>query len=62
MKENEVLKLKRDKYGTSVALVNRHTEYDPFVVAWDYRGESRSWGQGHYFNDIEDAVAYFAKY
>ena len=62
MKVKEALKIKNDKYGTPVALVNRHTEYDPFVVAWGYNEENKTWGQGNYFNDIEDAVACFAKY
>ena len=61
-REIEVLNMKNDKHGIPVALVNRHTKYNPFVVAWGYDKESKTWGQGHYFGDIKDAVVCFSKY
>lgn len=42
-------------------LVKRNTEYDPFVAAWApelFNGKV-TWGQGHYFNDEENAREYF---
>lgn len=30
----------------------------PYVVAWHYEPESQTWAQGHYFDEIKDAVAF----
>lgn len=30
----------------------------PWVAAWAYNKERNSWGQGHYFNTIENAIEY----
>lgn len=32
--------------------------FTPFVAAWGYNTETKSWGQGHYFRTIDDAVDY----
>ena len=33
----------------------------PWVAAWGYNKESRSWGQGHYFTTLEGAILYIAE-
>ena len=41
-------------------LVKRTSEkaYQPYVAAWCYNEERKSWGQGHYFCTEEDAREY----
>lgn len=39
-------------------LAYRGTKFQPWVAAWAYRKEDNCWGQGHYFNTIEDALAH----
>ena len=46
---------------TLVARVRENFTVHEYVVAWCYDKESDSWGQGHYFSDIEDAIKYFKK-
>ena len=38
-------------------LAYRGGKYQPWVAAWAYNGKS-SWGQGHYFEKLEDAIEY----
>ena len=38
-------------------LAYRGGSYQPWVAAWAYNGKN-SWGQGHYFSKLEDAVTY----
>lgn len=38
-------------------LVYRKSRYQPWVAAWAYNGIN-SWGQGHYFEKLEDAMEY----
>lgn len=47
--------------GIDCALVLRDTTFQPFVVAhWPkMEGEVLTWGQGHYFDNIIDAVTYY---
>lgn len=40
-------------------LFNLGERYCRFNCAWGVNPETRSWAQGHYFNAIEDAVAYW---
>ena len=37
---------------------NNPVKCQPYVVAWHYEPESQTWAQGHYFDDIKQAVAY----
>ena len=39
-------------------LAYRGTKFDPWVAAWAYRREDNCWGQGHYFEKLEDAIMY----
>lgn len=39
-------------------LAYRGGKYQPWVAAWAYRKESNCWGQGHYFEELEDAIEY----
>ena len=39
-------------------LIYRGTRYEPWVAAWAYNKEGKYWGQGHYFSDIRDAMAW----
>ena len=38
-------------------LAYRKSSIQPWVAAWAYNGKN-SWGQGHYFADIIDAIEY----
>lgn len=40
-------------------LFNLGERYCRFNCAWGVNPETRSWAQGHYFETIEDAVAYW---
>lgn len=35
-------------------LIYRGTNFQPWIAAWQYRGGV--WGQGHYFETIEEAM------
>lgn len=39
-------------------LIYRNSKYQPWVAAWAYKGDGKSWGQGHYFSELEDALQY----
>lgn len=39
-------------------LAYRNSKYMPWVAAWCYKSERNSWGQGHYFETIEEAMSY----
>lgn len=56
----ELLKTKKDGKKT-VALIDRHTEYDKYVVAWGFDEQNAVWEHGHYFGDIESAKEYYKK-
>ena len=43
----------------SYTLLNRGTEFQPYVVAYKYDRESQAWSQGHYFSIQQDAEYYF---
>ncbi len=38
-------------------LAYRGSKYQPWVAAWAYNGKN-SWGQGHYFANLMDAIEY----
>lgn len=60
MVEHKVVNMKKSrKDGMTVALVDRATSFQPFIVAWAYDTESREWGQGHYFNDYDSAIKFY---
>lgn len=31
-------------------------KFNPYVVAWSYCEEDNTWGQGHYFQTLDDAL------
>lgn len=39
-------------------LAYRGSSYQPWVAAWRYNKENASWGQGHYFEELFDAMEY----
>ena len=39
-------------------LAYRGGTFQPWVAAWSYHKENNSWGQGHYFEELEDAIEY----
>ena len=41
-----------------VAWIKRNTSFMPYVVAWDYDDTTDTWGQGHYFNSIDELSNY----
>ena len=60
MKNNyKVLTWKYDRYGYKVALIDRQISFCSFVVAWCFDPETVEWGQGHYFDDLNDARKYY---
>lgn len=52
-----VLAVKPEKDYT--LLFNLGERYCRFNCAWSVNPETRNWAQGHYFETIEDAVAYW---
>lgn len=58
--EVEILELNQ---AGDYILVNRGTGYQPFVAAWCpcLDGDELYWGQGHYYDNEEDAREYFNK-
>ena len=58
----ELLKLTTDRYGSPVALIDRKLSFCSYVVAWCYSADDDTWGQGHYFTDLEDAMECFNSY
>lgn len=50
---------KKKVNGVIVALIDRETGYQPWVVAWNYDEAWQQWGQGHYFNEFEMAARYY---
>ena len=62
MKKNfTVVAFKPCKYdfNCKVAIIDRHFEFCPFVVAWGFNADTMTWDQGHYFESYEDAKNYF---
>ena len=60
MKNNyKVLTWKYDRYGYKVALIDRQISFYSYVVAWCFDPETIEWGQGHYFEDLDDARRYY---
>lgn len=47
----------KNRQGTEIAIINRHTKYEPYVVAWAFNAEGNYWGQGHYCVSLENAIA-----
>ena len=39
-------------------IIQRFTEIQPFVVCYNYDSTDHTWGQGHYFDTLEDAITY----
>lgn len=60
MKNNyKVLTWKYDRCGYKVALIDRQISFCSYVVAWCFDPETIEWGQGHYFDDLDDARRYY---
>jgi len=49
----------REYDGARLHLLNRGTEYQPWVVAWNYDGQTKSWDWGNYSNNLSEALATF---
>lgn len=49
----------REYDGERLHLLNRGTEYQPWVVAWNYDEQTKSWDLGSYSNKLSDALATF---
>lgn len=58
MVDHRVLEVKWSN-GIKVALLDRGSTFEPFIVAWAYDSNTHTWGQGHYFQNHEDAVNYY---
>lgn len=57
-----LIDIKETRGGETIALIDRNIRFCSYVVAWRYDRTSGEWGQGHYFEDLEDARAYYNKY
>lgn len=56
---------KRDEYivveqypEIEYTLIYRNTRFEPWVAAWCYHENEGYWGQGHYFETVNEAVSY----
>lgn len=54
---NEVVFIVAEYPDINYVLAYRNSKYQPWVAAWAYNGKN-SWGQGHYFENLEDAIMY----
>ena len=43
-----------DKHG--YAVIQTDATFEPYVVAYLYHKDTKSWEQGHYFQDLNDAI------
>lgn len=48
--------------GTKVALLERRTKFEPYIVAWNYDINDGTWGQGHYFESSAQAAQCYINY
>lgn len=48
--------------GTFHAIINRHTDFEPYIVCWSYCIEDGTWGQGYYYQKYEDAIKKLGNY
>lgn len=53
-----------EQRGTSiiVAMLERRTSFEPYIVAWDYNVNDGTWSQGHYFQKCNDAYLFYLDY
>lgn len=56
--KNIVLETYKSINCTLIARVNGKGEVHEFVVAYAYDETDGTWGQGHYFQNLSDAMAY----
>ena len=49
----------REYDGSRLHLLNRDTEYNPWVICWNYDEKSKSWDWGTYCNRLNDALITF---
>lgn len=49
----------KDGFYSDYTVINRHTDYCPFVVCWNFDIETYQWDQGHYYNDEASAMCEF---
>ncbi len=59
MKNYKVLTWKYDRNGYKVALIDRQISFCSYVVAWCFDPDAMEWGQGHYFDSLDDARKYY---
>lgn len=41
-------------------LFNAELKFQPYCVAYAYDSETNTWGQGHYFHDLDEALQFLA--
>lgn len=39
-------------------IIKRASDFEPFVVCFMYDFNTNTWGQGHYFDDLIDAIEF----
>ena len=47
-----------DYPSINYTLFNRHTRFQPWVVAWCFKPDKGYWEQGHYFEYLLEATEY----
>lgn len=57
---NIILKRFEDKDYVLIARVKEDDTVYEYVAAWHYDQSSKSWGQGHYFSDLQSALDYIS--
>ena len=50
---------KRDGDSATLHIINRHTDYQPFVVCWNFNGSEWDWGT--YCENLSEAFAVFGE-
>ena len=59
----ELLRIgERKGTGTKVALLLRHSKFEPYIVAWNYDINDGTWGQGHYLSNSREAHNLYESY
>lgn len=58
MNKNLVLSKNEVKSYTLLARLKEDGTVREYCVAWKFNAETDSWGQGHYFSRLEDAMDY----
>lgn len=51
-----------ERTGLEHTIIDRGTSFQPIIVCWHLDEETMTWAQGHYFQDLEDARNWLARW